>query len=698
MRAPFLTQSASKLSLTGVSFNASLEPAAGNPTQTYQKSRELNTPGYYLEPYQREVAWADMNNIPAPEDAPTTSAYWLTAYLMNQIASSGYLIAPCYTENRVEIINPSNFSHVATFGSAGDGTGQFNGPYGCCSDGTYIYIGENLNGRIQKFALSGFTYITGTPTGFSTADGRFTNPAGMDTDGIYLYVADAGNNRIQKLNCSDLSFVAKTGGTTAGAGNDQFNWPLDVQINGSNLFVADYGNHRFVKRDTNLVYVTKTGSNSQTVNGNFYYPRQINIIDNYLYLTDSTKRCQKLDFSFNYIDKCSPPGGSQNWGSATIGEYIYLGCDNEKIYKYNTSLVLQSEYAGDGYLRYFAPVPETVGFGWDSPSLDNSSETLPSVSFSPPSYGALVTTSVTLSCVPTGGITIRYSTDGSDVTLESTAYTTPISASANPTTIKARATSGSMMGPWTSATYTNYTGVNPVIFNPASGEYSGPINLLMSTTTSGSTIYYESAPYGFGVSQPNVGSSLYTGAIPISVNTTFLAKAFKGALSSETTTGHFFVNSSTFDYLNNSTDRTGPWSKMYPDGVNDYCFRTTLDVPAGGWNIKRFEIYQLSADGSSTIGQFWSTDKVVYPITFVDYYRDPRMPKSAYNLLVYSGSTAMNPYQKSYLFDLPSGSYTFDLFATKSVTNDGRFVLCVVGTNDIYNRPDIIRMFSTNHP
>lgn len=692
MRAPFFIQAPSKLNLTGVSFNADLEPTAGSPMQSYQKSNELATPGFYLEPYIREVAWADMSNIPVPNSLSSFyPAYWSTAYLMSSINSSGYIISASYVGNRVEIIDTNNFSHINTFGSAGNSPGQFNSSYGSCSDGEYVYISEHGTHRIQKFRLSDLSYVTGTPTGSSTADGRFTSPGGLDTDGTYLYVADAGNNRVQKLNCSDLSFVAKTGGTVAGAGNDQFNWPIDIEIHGSYIFVADYNNHRFVKRGTGLEYVTKTGTNSQTTNGNFYYPRQISSIGDYLYLTDGTARCQKTTLSLSYVDKCVIPG-TQNWGSTAVDNFLYLGSDDGRIYKYSADLNRITEYDGNGYLEYFAPVPETVGFGWDTPSFEPP-EPLPMVIFSPPSYGAVVTTSVSLSTIPSGGITIRYSTDGSDITLESSAYSTPISVSVNPTTIRARATSGVLLGPLCLATYTNYTGVNAPIFNPVSGEYSGPINLSMTTTTTDSNIYYTTDG-----SSPDAGDTLYTGVINVGSSSLFKAVAVKGALSSSITTGSYSIVPNSFDYVNNTIDKTGPWSRCYPDGVNDYHFQTTFNVPSGGWDIKRFEIYQITIDETKIIGQFWSTDNIIYPISLDNYYRDEKLSRAAYNLMIYSGSTPLNSTQKSYLFNLNEGAYVLDLFGTKSVDYGGRFILCVVGEDGTDVGYDITRMFSTNHP
>lgn|GEM_PF-1391537 len=112
-------------------------------------------------------------------------------------------------------------------------------------------------------------------------------------------------------------------------------------------------------------------------------------------------------------------------------------------------------------------------------------------------------TNITLA-TSTANATIRFTTDGSDPTAQSPAYTNPVSISEGKT-IKAMA----MLTGWnnssiTSAQYT-YKVATPT-FGVSGGTYSTPQNVVISTTTPSTTIYYTTDG-----SQPTVNSTPYTG-------------------------------------------------------------------------------------------------------------------------------------------------------------------------------------------
>ena len=139
---------------------------------------------------------------------------------------------------------------ATTFGSAGNGPGQFDNPADVAfeNDGT-MYVSDYDNNRVQKFdadGVWGLSWAVQSPGGiaadsagnvyvvsshqvhqFSTAGvavavlgtnlggsslGQFTWPAGLQTDPSSgdLYVADSGNNRVQKLTSEPLGALAYT--------------------------------------------------------------------------------------------------------------------------------------------------------------------------------------------------------------------------------------------------------------------------------------------------------------------------------------------------------------------------------------------------------------------------------------------------------------------------------------------------------
>jgi hypothetical protein len=132
---------------------------------------------------------------------------------------------------------------------------------------------------------------------------------------------------------------------------------------------------------------------------------------------------------------------------------------------------------------------------------------------------------VALSCT-TSGATIRYTTDGTEPTSTSTAYTTPIPVNSGTVTIKAKAFKSGMTDSDTAtATYTITPPgtVIPPTFGLSAGSYSSPQNVVLSCITSGATIRYTTDG-----SEPTSTSTAYSTPISVSSGTvTIKAKAFK---------------------------------------------------------------------------------------------------------------------------------------------------------------------------
>jgi len=154
-------------------------------------------------------------------------------------------------------------------------------------------------------------------------------------------------------------------------------------------------------------------------------------------------------------------------------------------------------------------------------------QTVATPSFSPGGGSYTSAQIVSISCATTGA-TIRYTTNGSDPTPNSTLYGTPINVSAS-TTIKAKAyKSGYTDSGVATATYTisNAQTVATPTFNPSGGNYSTTQTVSIFCSTSGATVRYTT-----NGSTPTSSSSVYNSPINISSNTTIKAKAFKSGWS-----------------------------------------------------------------------------------------------------------------------------------------------------------------------
>ena len=194
------------------------------------------------------------------------------------------------------------------------------------------------------------------------------------------------------------------------------------------------------------------------------------------------------------------------------------------------------------------------------------------VTFSPVD-GSTYPTSVTLSTL-TGGATIYYTTDGSNPKTSGTVqtYSSPVSITTT-RTIRAYASLGDRDSEITQASYVAVAGqVSPVTFDPDNGAtIDGSLVITMTTATDGASIYYSTDP-----SDTSDPSTLYTGPITITENTTFKAMATKGGMTNSVKTsatyGELGDDEVEFFYLDQDFDRAGPWGVFTSNGATDFHF------------------------------------------------------------------------------------------------------------------------------
>ncbi|WP_163350016.1 NHL repeat-containing protein [Desulfovibrio sp. JC010] len=276
---------------------------------------------------------------------------------------------------------------LISFGSEGEGRGQFDDPAGlACTDNDTVFVVDTGNERVQSFNISGsskkeMTPVTVSPpmivfekeivSGedisalFVTPDkklyavnskegqihlrgssasltwgdsgndpGEFRKPQGVAVSKSgNVYVADTGNNRIQLLN-PDGSFNYKFG--KKGDKTGQFDDPSDVAVNSKGLiYVADTDNHRVEIFNPDTMFLASFGLETEDSKnpegGSFDKPTDLAIdsADNVYVLDFKNNRVQLFDSDGNFKRVIGGPGE----GLGQFDEPLSIATD-EKDYLY----------------------------------------------------------------------------------------------------------------------------------------------------------------------------------------------------------------------------------------------------------------------------------------------------------------------------------------------------------------------------
>ncbi|HVM76585.1 MAG TPA: SMP-30/gluconolactonase/LRE family protein [Candidatus Paceibacterota bacterium] len=206
------------------------------------------------------------------------------------IGDAGFLLVQKFNQNG---------THVAQFGSAGSGNGQFSAIGGLAADsGGNVYVVDTGNNRVEKFNSNG-TYLSQFGT-TGSGNGNFISPLGIAINASNnIYVVDSGNNRVEEFD-SNGNYLMQFG--SAGPGNGQFNQPDGIALDANgNVYVASFANNQGIEEfSPSGVWIASEGSAAAPITypttgtlaidsgGNFYIP-------------DATKVIDKLNSSMSYL-------------------------------------------------------------------------------------------------------------------------------------------------------------------------------------------------------------------------------------------------------------------------------------------------------------------------------------------------------------------------------------------------------------
>jgi len=193
-------------------------------------------------------------------------------------------------------------------GSFGTAAGEFNRPQALFIDSTdvtndYLYVLDTGNNRVLRYttALGVSGAALGTPTAwgsYGTGTGTlFNNPTGLSGDGTYLYIADTDNNRVQKCTLDGATCVAWG---SLGMSDAQFSGPKGITYDSlstpQRVYVADTGNNRVQWFNTSGTYLGEYGSYGSGT-GQYVLPYRIIMgsTNSYFYVLDTSNKVQRID-------------------------------------------------------------------------------------------------------------------------------------------------------------------------------------------------------------------------------------------------------------------------------------------------------------------------------------------------------------------------------------------------------------------
>lgn len=160
--------------------------------------------------------------------------------------------SPFYYSDSEQILRSDDLkgTNQITFGSQGNGVGNFYGAYGIALDKSgRIYVADTYNCRVVRMDdMNGTNWTTYGGT-CGSAPGQFYDPDGIAVDSLNrIYIMDTGNSRFVRID--DMTGTNWTTFGTVGSGVNQFLSFTSVTVDaGNHIYIPDGGNRRIVRID-----------------------------------------------------------------------------------------------------------------------------------------------------------------------------------------------------------------------------------------------------------------------------------------------------------------------------------------------------------------------------------------------------------------------------------------------------------------
>ena len=283
---------------------------------------------------------------------------------------------------------------------------------------------------------------------------------------------------------------------------------------------------------------------------------------------------------------------------------------------------------------------------------------LPQVMFSPEPGTYQSAQSVTLAAATLpANATIRYTTDGTEPTENSAAYTAPITLPQNATsTLKARGfADGWIPSETQTAVYTITGTVSPPVFSPPGGTFGAPVFVVISSPTEDAEIRYTTDG-----SEPTAESALYTEPVIVpnfAQNMVISARAFKADWTPSP------VASATYSIFSAPIDVRGFTYAGY--------IRVLWNLPDAGKGLDGFNVYRrkLTESDFTKINTSLVNTQVDGNYYYDDYSIEMEVSYEYYVTAVYGGtespaSASTVEYYQSQDLDISDASYAWPNPAT----------------------------------
>ena len=157
---------------------------------------------------------------------------------------------PFYFSNTGQIVRSDDLqgTNLITYGTQGNGVGQFYGAYGIGLDSAgRIYVADTYNGRVIRIDDMNGTNWTSFGT-YGSDVGQFNNPMAVSVDANgEIYVMDTGNSRLIRMDDMNGTNWTTVGSVGSGVGQfTQYSVPVAFDATGR-IYIGDAG--RIVRMD-----------------------------------------------------------------------------------------------------------------------------------------------------------------------------------------------------------------------------------------------------------------------------------------------------------------------------------------------------------------------------------------------------------------------------------------------------------------